>query len=91
MVIKLDENYTIEKDVASWNLRYSKVQMKNGKPTASRDMTFHPNLEYALQWYADKVLGDCESINEVLDKIRETKELIRTVVAPQIRDMEKGK
>lgn len=92
-MIKLDEFYTIEPDISSWNLRYEKVgpeRNAKGELKVSKDMTFHPNIKHALETYADKVLKPCKSIGEVLAKIVETQELIRTVVAEQLGKMEKG-
>lgn len=94
MTITLDKEYRIERDIASWNLVWEKhgaINPTTGKPKISRDMTFHPTLQYALEAYSDKVLGECSSVQEVLEKIAETQELIKTTVAKQLGKMEKGK
>ena len=63
-VIKLDDDFRIETDIASWNLVYEKTHQeigRAGKPKVSRNMTFHANLKHALQ-QADSV----ESLLEVI-------------------------
>jgi len=70
--IVLDKNYTIVPDAACWQLIYrkeGKINQETGKPTISRDQTFHANLSQALHTYIDLELRECSDLKEILDAI----------------------
>lgn len=74
MAIKLDDDYRIESDLSSWNLvleRVGKVNPNTGKPSVTRDISYHVNLKHALETYCDACLKSCNSIPEVIEKIKE--------------------
>lgn len=40
------------------------------EPTVSTKKTFHPTLKKILVFVADKMAGDCENTNEILNAIK---------------------
>jgi ferritin-like metal-binding protein YciE len=73
-VIKLDDDFRIETDIASWNLVYEKTHQeigRAGKPKVSRNMTFHANLKHALQAYLDESAKQADSVESLLEVIKQ--------------------
>lgn len=70
--IKLDEYYSIEIDVFSWNLIYQINRGKSpstGKDIIYRQPAYHANLAWALQDYLHKSLKESKSLDEILERI----------------------
>lgn len=81
-MIQLDEYYRIEEDAASWNLIYEKegeINDKTGKPSISRDASYHANLKQALVVYLDKCLKGSTDIQDVVRRITEAEARIEAV------------
>jgi len=70
-MIKLDENYTIERDSNSWSLIYSEERFseKKNKTVTSKDEWHYPSLSLCLKKYLDQSLKKCASIDEVIEMI----------------------
>lgn len=82
-MIQLDEFYRIEEDAASWNLIYEKegeINDKTGKPSISRDASYHANLKQALVVYLDKSLKGSTDAQDVIRRITEAEERIEKAV-----------
>ena len=72
--IKLDEYYRIEADASSWSLIYEQESEElNGKgnPIVSRTQNWHNTLPDALMWYVSETLKSCDSIDAVLEGIKD--------------------
>ena len=82
MEIKINDDYTMEKDLYCWNLHYwYEGKKKGGGTTRKKKTTYHANLLQVCNEIADKEAGNCTSLEEI-------KELL-TVKMPQlIKDME---
>jgi len=96
-VLKLDDLYSIEVDVASWNLVKVEPTVnpntgkqgvdKDGNPTFSKSFSYHPTLRTALMWYVDLRLrdkvnsGEVEDINDLIIMIDQTEKEIGEIVA----------
>lgn len=79
MIIKLDDNWRIEADSASWNLLYEKVGDINpdtGKPMVSRDVAYYPTLATAFYGYLDKTMKDTLDESKILDEIKRVEKVI---------------
>jgi len=73
--MKLDENYSIERDAHCWILKYEKaggINEKTGKQTVTRKETYYNSIKSALVVYLDSVLDAKSEIPELLAKISET-------------------
>lgn len=82
-MIQLDEFYRIEEDAVSWNLIYEKegeINDKTGKPSISRDASYHANLKQALVVYLDKSLKGSTDAQDVIRRITEAEERIEKAV-----------
>lgn len=78
-MIQLDENYRVEKDAASWNLIYEKqgdINPNTGRPSMSRDVTYHANLKQALVTYLDLSLEGSTDVQGVVAAISEAERRI---------------
>jgi len=87
MKIKLDENFTIDSDAACWTLTYEKtgdINPSTGKPTVSRDVSYHMNLKQALSRYLDDCLKPSTGIQDVLRRISEVEEKIEKLKIKKI-------
>lgn len=75
MSIKINDNYSIEKDSYSWNLKYESIGDINpatGKPTITSRQTFHGNLEQALNAFIDdSTTGD--SVQELIQNLKQAR------------------
>ncbi|MFA5299663.1 MAG: hypothetical protein WC389_15855 [Lutibacter sp.] len=72
--MKLDKNYSIEKDAYNWILRYESIggiNKKTGKPIVTKNETYHGALKFALFAYLDSVLNPSSDIKELLSAINE--------------------
>ena len=81
-MIQLDEYYRIEEDAASWNLIYEKegeINAKTGKPSISRDASYHANLKQALVMYLDKSLKGSTDVQDVIQRISEAEARIEAM------------
>lgn len=77
--MKLDEFYTVEPDTACWVLTYEKqgdINPKTGKPTISRDVSYHADLKQSLVAYLDKCLEPSTDIQDVIHRISEAENRI---------------
>ena len=82
MKIKLDDEYTIESDSASWNLHYcsptGKVSKKTGEPTFSTDVSYHATLAQACSSYLNNRPKGSTTVSEILDRVTDAE---RAVIA----------
>ncbi len=80
--MKLDEFYTVEPDTACWTLTYEKIgdiNPKTGKPTITRDASYHANLKQALVKYLDNCLKSSADIQDVKNRITEVEQKIENL------------
>ena len=71
--MKLDENYSIEKDPYCWILRYEKtgeINEKTGKPIQTLNETYHNSTKQALAEYLDCIIGDNFEVIGILESIK---------------------
>lgn len=82
--MKLDDNYSIEYDSNSVNLKFEKTLLRtdsNGKNVnyIKTDIWYYPNLKQALKAYLNKVI-ESPTISEVIAKIETAEALILSKV-----------
>ena len=70
-MIKLDDNFTIEKDQYCWTLKYKNTKTNIDKDGESKEITsswstYHPTIQMALKKYCDSILKIAESIRDVI-------------------------
>jgi hypothetical protein len=85
--MKLDENYSIEKDDYSYNLvfmgkvRIIKEGKNKGKETQTKNIWYYPSVSTALMGYLDKRLDpNGKTADQVMDQINEIKEIIKNAL-----------
>lgn len=78
-VIRLDHQYTLEPDSFQWVLHYHHEQKspKTGKMIVKDSTSYHLRIEHALSRYVDDKVKKCESIEEILAKIEELKQMFK--------------
>ena len=82
--IKLDEEYRIETDIASWNLIYEKTHTeKNAKGNfkVSKTILYYPTLKSALEGYLDAYAKESKSVEQLLERIKEAESNIEKACA----------
>lgn len=84
MVIKINENWTIESDTLQWILKFEKegeVNPKTGRPTLTKDSFYYNKLSEAIRAYINKMLQSQEGTftpDDVLEKfIKEEEKLVQ--------------
>lgn len=81
--IKLDENYHIEVDSENVCLKFrrEKEVLKQGelKTVTEKNEWHSPRIELALKRYLHETQKECETINEVLERINEVEQIIKNV------------
>lgn len=80
--MKLDKFYTLEPDTACWVLTYEKtgdINPKTGKPTISRETSYHANFKQALVAYADKCLEPSTDVQDAIRRVTELEQKIATL------------
>ena len=80
--MRLDEFYTVIDDGNCWTLAYEKegdVNPKTGKPTISRDASYHANLKQALTAYFHKNLAGDRTWQEIIDRMNEIEKRIEQI------------
>ena len=73
-IIVLDAEYSIRKDYKCWTLQYKKPIPKKTNPNEMRehyDASYHPTLENALQFYADKRMKKAGSVPEAIELLKD--------------------
>ena len=80
--MKLDSNYTLEGEKYNWILSYESEPKtaENGKKYTSKDKWYYRSIEDAIVKYLDECFKPCESVKELLTKITELKESIKSKV-----------
>jgi len=79
--MKLTEDYTLENDGICWILRYDhenqdQINPKTGLPTHTKMVTYHANLQQALDKMADNLLKPSSDLVELINSVRVVHELI---------------
>jgi uncharacterized protein Yka (UPF0111/DUF47 family) len=71
--MKIDENYTIEKDQYCCTLRYvaKRWDDEKQKEITTTSATYHGTIHQALKTYTDLSMKSCETLQEILDKVKE--------------------
>lgn len=88
-MIRLDEFYTIESDARCWVLTYEKsgdINPDTGKPTISRDVSYHANLKQLLTRYLDDCLRPSTNLQDVINRIAEVEANIDKMQLPSYRE-----
>lgn len=83
LVVQLDKHWRIESDARSWNLMYGRegdINPATGKPTQSRDVTYHVSLKYALVAYLEKDMAEANGIPELLERIAQAERNVEAAV-----------
>jgi uncharacterized protein YcgI (DUF1989 family) len=80
MKIKLDDEYTIESDSASWNLHYcaptGKMSKTTGEPTFSTDVSYHATLAQACSFYLNERPKGSTSLTEILERLNQAERAV---------------
>lgn len=77
--MKLNENYSIIRDFYNVILRFESegsINEKTGKPTVTQKEWYYKTLEDALLAFFDKSLVGTETVEEMIDLIKETERKI---------------
>ena len=80
--MKIDNNFTVEKDSLSFILHYEKPTgkfNKDGKEIISRDKTYHISLKDALKSYVNKAVDVSHSATTVLSQLEEIEDTINNL------------
>jgi hypothetical protein len=78
-MIKLDKDYTLKPDAASWNLHYAaegEINPATGRPSLSENAWFHSNLHAACMCYVDQRAKDATTVQGILDSIEDSTQRI---------------
>jgi hypothetical protein len=80
MKIKIDDEYTIESDAASWNLLYKsptgKVSEKTGEPTFSESVSYHANLAQACSSYLNERPKGSATLKDILERLKDAERAV---------------
>lgn len=83
-MIILDDNYTVTADKYCWTLHYKEqVGEKDGKPTFSMYNTYHAVFEQVLEHYINDSLKKCDTLAEVLEKLKYLEKKIDSLNLPK--------
>lgn len=81
-IIKLDEYFHLETNQDSVVLKYlresEEINEKTGKHFTSRNAWNYPNITLALKRYTQESLAECDDIKQILKRIDEVEELIKS-------------
>ena len=81
--MKIDNNYSIEKDPECFILKYEnptgKVSKKTGKEIVTTSQTYHANLQQALSSYVNKVVEIPESVSKLISQLKGIETSIRNL------------
>ena len=75
MTIELNSKFSCKRDPHQWILteKYQGLD-KDKKPKEQERRTFHGSLQQVFSYVIDKECGECESLEELCNTIKETKE-----------------
>ena len=76
-MIKVNDRFSFEKDVNCWHLIESIPSVtKDGNPTTRARTTYHANIKQIAQQITDRMIDDCESLQEIIDRYREVQHIL---------------
>lgn len=82
-MIQIDEHYSVKSDPHNWVLTFKKplkkINPKTGKNVVQTDKWYCVSLERALNKYLDESLKTCKTVEEILKKIEEVKQIMREI------------
>lgn len=81
-MIKLDEQFYLEKDNYSWSLirKINKgINEKTGKETISTDTWWYPTIQGCLGKYANEATKKAETLEELKEKLSEVVDVIKSL------------
>lgn len=79
--MKIDDNFTANKDTYGWTLTFTEERTRSGKDKVEEvylyeDNTYHATLKQCLKKYMDLSLKGASSAEEVLGRIVEVEDRI---------------
>ena len=78
MDIRINDDYIIKADKYQWIVQsYRDGLSKNKQPIRTKRETYHGTLLQACQWILNDSAKSCDSVQELVNKIEETHNLLR--------------
>ncbi len=77
-MVKINENFKFERDAYQWILTetYMGRDKKTGEPKAQTRKSFHGTLQQVCKYILDRGVKDCQSLEEIIEKIDKAVELM---------------
>ena len=65
-MIKINDQFSVERDKYQWLLHDTKDGIsKKGEPIKVTRTTYHPKLEQCCSKISERMMGECESVQEI--------------------------
>lgn len=92
-IIKLDKNWDLSPDHASWMLTFTDVKVGEGqnkkgnvKDIVVKRYTYHANLKQALVRYCNEALKPMNTVEELLAKVQSLQEYIESLDVVKLKE-----
>lgn len=81
-MIRINDDFEFERDNHCWHLHHWRdgINPKTREPTRAKNTTYHANLEQVAMAVIDRSAGQAESMEELVEIIRATKEEIKGTI-----------
>ena len=74
MMIKINEEFSIERDQYCWHLMQRYIgKDKHGDNKIQTRVTYHPNMGMLFRAMLEKQAGECETIDQLIDLLANCK------------------